>query len=78
MSVGLWVWWVFRCDAMLYGWFAVGLIKEELVEEELVKEGREEMVDHCEKERQSIMKGKVSEYRVYYVFFVDFFFLILR
>ena len=45
MSVGLWVWWAFRCDAMLCGWFAVGLIKEELV-----KEGREEMADHRERE----------------------------
>ena len=26
--------WVFRCDAMLCYWFVVGLIEEELVEEE--------------------------------------------
>ena len=50
-----------------------------LIEEELVEEGREEMVDHHERERQSIVKGKASEYQVYYVFFVGFiFFLILR
>ena len=76
MYVGLWVWWVWlvlRCNAMLCCWFVVGLIEEELVEE-----GREEMVEHRERERQSIVKGKASEYRVYYVFFVDFFFLILR
>ena len=33
-------------DAILCCWFVVGLIKEELVEE-----GREEIVDHCERER---------------------------
>ena len=35
---------------MLCRWIAVGLIEEELVEEE----GREEMAEHCERERQSI------------------------
>ena len=57
--VGLWVWWVFieeslgfqiRCYVMLCCWFAVGLIEEELVEEK----GKEEMVEYCERERQSI------------------------
>ena len=74
MSVGLWVWWAFRCDAMLCGWFALGLIKEELVEEELVEEGKEEMANHCERERKSIVKGKAFEYRVYHVFWLVFFF----
>ena len=41
MYVGLWVWWVFRCDAMLCNWFVVGLIKEDLVE----------MADHREREK---------------------------
>ena len=74
MSVGLWVWWAFRCDAMLCGWFALGLIKEELVEEELVEEGKEEMANHRERERKSIVKGKAFEYRVYHVFWLVFFF----
>ena len=77
MSVGLWVWWAFRCDAMLCGWFALGLIKEELVEEELVEEGKEEMANHCERERKSIVKGKAFEYRVYHVFWLVFFFFFL-
>ena len=42
--------WVFRCDVMLCYWFVVGLIEEELVEEE----GIEEMAEHCEREMQSI------------------------
>ena len=54
---------------MLCCWFVVGLIEEELVEE-----GREEMVEHRERERQSIVKGKASEYRVYYVFLLVLFF----
>ena len=63
---------------MLCGWFALGLIKEELVEE-----GKEEMANHREREwqsirRQSIVERKASEYRVYYVLllllFVFFFF----
>ena len=32
--------WVFRCNAMLCCWFVVGLIEEELVEEEGRKDGR--------------------------------------
>ena len=63
---------------MLCFWFAVGLIEEELVKEELAKEGRQEMAEHRERERQSIrqsiVKGKVSEYRVYYVFLLVLFF----
>ena len=39
---------------MLCCWFAMGLI-----EEELVKEGRVEKVEHHERERQSIVFGKV-------------------
>ena len=66
MSVGLWVWWVFRCNAMLCGWFAVGLIKEELVEE-----GREEMADH--RERESLWVSGLLRFFVVVVFF--FFFL---
>ena len=49
----LWVWWVFieqsvvfRCDAMLCCWFAVGLIEEELVEK-----GREKMAEHHERRK---------------------------
>ena len=67
-----------RCDAMLCGWFALGLIKEELVKEELVEEGKEEMANHHERERQSIVKGKAFEYRVYYVFWLVFFFFFLN
>ena len=37
---------VSRCDAMLCCWFAVGLIKEELVEK-----GREEMAEHRERRK---------------------------
>ena len=37
--------------AMLCRWFAMGLIKEELVEE-----GREDMADHRGRERQSIAR----------------------
>ena len=37
---------------MLCCWFAVGLIEEVLVEEE----DKEEMAEHCERERQSIRR----------------------
>ena len=40
-----------RYGTMLCCWFAMGLIKEELVEE-----GREDMADHRGRERQSIAR----------------------
>ena len=39
--------WVFRCDAILCCWFAVSLIEKELVEE-----GKKEMAEHRERERE--------------------------
>nr|POE50397.1 hypothetical protein CFP56_35570 [Quercus suber] len=71
MSAGLWVWWVLIEESVgmvgMVSWFAMGLIKEELVEEGkeciLVKEKAEhresvlvkERVEHHERE------GKVLE-----------------
>ena len=56
---------VFRCDAMLCCWFAVGLI-----EEELVKKGREEMAEH--RERRKAEHWVLENF--YYGFFVFFVF----
>ena len=57
-------------DTMLCCWFAVGLIEEVLVEEE----GKEEMAEHCERERQSI--GRQTSWKG--VFFYVFFFFVAK
>ena len=61
---------------MLCCWFAVGLI-----EEELVKEGRVEKVEHHERERQSIVFRKVLLrfffFAVFLLCFVLFFNIVL-
>ena len=50
------------------------MIKEELVEEEPIEEGKEDMADDHGRERQSIVKGKGLSIRLLHFFF---FFILL-
>ena len=45
------------------------MIEEELVEEEPIEEGREDMADDHGRERQSIVKGKGLSIRLLHFFF---------